>query len=136
MPLKLKVNPAVLGQATLSNVQMRHNLQAGNDRALQRFNIIWNGNIDQQSINTITNAQIIVERLYMDIRGSLLQRLPNDLVDKFNNTCLLIIIGIDNTGLICRLEIVVIKVTPLQNLLKRICSDTVKFPQCLMNAPT
>ena len=72
----------------------------------------------------------------MDVSGSLLQRLPNDLVNKFNNACLLIIIGIDNTGLICRFEVVVIEIAPLQNLLKSICSDTVKFPQCLMNAPT
>ena len=64
----------------------------------------------------------------MNIRGSLFKSFPDNLVDELHDTCLLILILIDDTGLVPLLEIIIIKVSPLKNLFEGISADPVEAP--------
>ena len=69
----------------------------------------------------------------MNIRGSLLKSFPDNLVNELHDACLLILILINDTGLVPLLEIVIIKVSPLKNLFKGISAYPVEAPQPIMN---
>src|SRR5260370_26820663 len=79
-PLRGAADAAVLGWPTLRDVQLRHDLDAGGDRRLQppgrRFLIV------EQPVDAIADAQTVLERFDVDVRGLGGQRAIDEQIDQ------------------------------------------------------
>jgi len=74
---------SVLRQAALGNIQPRHDLDAGNDRAgrarRRGFDFL------QHAVDTVTHLEPVLERLDVNIGGARLDRALEDQVDQAND---------------------------------------------------
>ena len=123
-----QIDTTVLRKPPFCDIQSRHDLESGNHRALKSLDVLRDRNVEQDSIDSIANTKIIGQGLDMNIRGSLLKGFPDNLVNELHDTCLLILILINDTGLVPLLEVVIIKVSPLKNLFEGISSYPVEAP--------
>ena len=81
----MQIHPAILRQAPLGDVHVRHHFEARDDGGLQKAQLRRHRHFVQNAIDAITNAQIVFERLDMNVRGALDDRLANDLVDELHH---------------------------------------------------
>ena len=72
---------------------MRHDFEARNDGALQHAQLRRHGHLVQDAVDAVADAQIVFQRLDVDIRGALVDRFADDLVDEFNHARLRVVIG-------------------------------------------
>ena len=62
----------------------------------------------------------------MDVRRALVERLADDLVDELDDGGLFVVVLVDHVRLVfAAIEVVVVEVTPFDNLLKRISANAV-----------
>src|SRR5205814_477244 len=78
------VDAAILRQPFLGNVHSRHDLDAGDEGGLVTFELRRHGRLVQDAVDAITDAQLVLGGLEMDVRGSVLVGLPDDLVDELD----------------------------------------------------
>ena len=64
---------------------MRHDFESRNDGALEHAQLRRHGDFVQNAIDPVPNAQIIFERLDVNIGGALDNRFTDDLVDEFDD---------------------------------------------------
>ena len=131
--LEGQIDPSILWQTPLRNVETRHDLQACDHRALQGFDVLRHCDIQQHTVHPVANAQIFRQRLDMDIRGPLVEGLPDNLVHELDHAGLLVLVLVDYAGLVLLLKIVIVEIPALQNLLERVGSNPVETAQTVMN---
>ena len=84
-PLQLQVDAPVLGQAPLRNVQVGHDLKSREYRGLQHLDLGGDWHLMEDAVDAVTDLKVILQRFDMDVGGSFLQRLAEDLVHEFNH---------------------------------------------------
>src|SRR6185295_15145042 len=75
-----QLDASVLRQASLGDVELRHDLDARHDRRLQParrgFDVV------QHAVDAVTDLELVLERLDVDIRRALLERPVDEQVDE------------------------------------------------------
>ena len=84
----LQIDAAVLRQAALGDVHVRHDFQARDDGRLQHAQLRRHRDFVQDAVDAVTNAQIVLQRLDVNIRGALDDRFADDLVDELDDATL------------------------------------------------
>ena len=83
--VRLQIHAAILRQTPLRDVHVRHHFQARDDGRLQHAQLRRHGHFVQNSVDPITDAQIVLQRLDVNIGRALDNRFANDLVHKFHD---------------------------------------------------
>ena len=73
------------GQAALGDVHVRHHFQARDDGRLQEAQLRRDRDFVQDAVDAVTNAQIVLERLDVDVGRALVNRFADDLVDELHD---------------------------------------------------
>src|SRR4030095_10343590 len=76
------LDAAVLGEAFLGDIEMAQNLDAGNDRRLEAFHLRRHGNLLQNTVDAIADAQFVFKRFEVNVRGAQIDGVAQDLVDE------------------------------------------------------
>ena len=84
---------AVLRDALLGDVQMTQDLEARDNRRLEFADLRRNVGFDQHAVNSITHAQLILERLDVNVGGAGFERLGHDLIHELDDRCILRRVG-------------------------------------------
>ena len=79
------MNAAILRQAALGDVHVRHHFQARDDGRLQQAQLRRHRDFVQDAVDAIANAQIVLERLDVNVGRALEDRFANDLVHEFHD---------------------------------------------------
>ncbi len=79
----------ILRQPLFSNVQVAENLDPGNNRRLEPLDLRRHRHVLQHAVNPVANAELLLERLQMDVRSPQLDRIPQHLVDEADDGRLL-----------------------------------------------
>ena len=69
----------VLRQPFLGDVQMAQNLDARNDGRLESLDLRRHRYFLQDAVNPVTDAELLLERLQVDVRGAQLDRVASKL---------------------------------------------------------
>src|SRR5262249_28709793 len=80
-----QVHSTILGQSPLGDVHVRHHFQARDDGRLQDAQLRRHSNFVQNSVYSISNPQIVFERLDMNVGRALHDGFPDDLVYEFHH---------------------------------------------------
>ena len=124
----LEVDAAVLGQAALRDVHVRHHFQARDDGRLQEAQLRRDRDFVQDAIDAVTNAQIVFERLDVDVGRAFVNRFTDDLVNEFHDRC----VGIVSVQVRARFD--VLKrfegAVGLENFVERFRADAVECFHC------
>src|SRR5262249_364489 len=106
LTVRLQINAPVLRQTTLRDVHVRHYFQARNDGGLQHPQLRRHSDLMQDSVDSITNPQIVLQRFNVNIGRALDDRFTNDLVHEFHHRRLgIVVIQLDSgLGVLQRLE--------------------------------
>ncbi len=121
--LRLQIDAAILRQAALGDVHVRHHFQARNDRALQHAELRRHGDLVQDAVDAVSDAQVVFERLDVDVGGALDDGFADDLVDELDDARL---------GVVARdvlrelIVLVVVGARGLENFLERFRADAVE----------
>ena len=91
--VRVQIDAAVLRQAALRDVHVRHDFEARDDGALQHAQLRRHGDFVQNAVDAVANAQIVLERLDVNVRGALVDRFADDLVDELDDAGLRIVAG-------------------------------------------
>jgi len=75
-------DPAILRQTFFRDVQVAQNFDAGHDGRLKPLDLRRDRHVLQHAVNAVTNAQLVLERLEVDIRGAQLDGVAQHLVDE------------------------------------------------------
>ena len=81
----LQIDAAVLRQTALGDVHVRHHFEARNDGRLEKAQLRRHRDFVQDAVDPVTNAQIVLERLDVNIGGAFLDRFPDDLVNELHD---------------------------------------------------
>ena len=81
----LQIDAAVLRQTPLGDIHVRHHFQARDDGRLQQAQLRRHRDFVEDAVDAVANAQIVLERLDVDVGRALVDRFANDLVDKFHD---------------------------------------------------
>ena len=76
------LDAAVLRQPLLGDVQVAENLDARHDGRLEALDLRRHRHVLQHAVNAVADAELVLERLEVDVRGPQLDRVPQDLVDE------------------------------------------------------
>src|SRR5713226_1326491 len=90
LPLDAHVDAAVLRQTLLRDVHSRHHLDAGDDRGLVTLQLRRHRGLVQNAVNAVADAQFVLRRLEMDVGRAVLKRLPDNLIDEFDDARFLV----------------------------------------------
>ena len=124
---ELEVDPAVLRHPALGDVEARHDFQTGDDRALQRLDVFRHGDLDQAAVDPVADAEIRAERLDVDVRCALVERLADDLVDELDHGGFLVVVLVDDVGLVlAAFDLIVVEIAAFEDLLEGVRADPVK----------
>ena len=80
--LDANLDAAVLRQAFFGDVEMAQNFDARNDRGLEPLDLRGHRHFLQHAVDAITDAQFVLERFEMNVRGAQFDRVLQDLVDE------------------------------------------------------
>ena len=83
--VRLQIHAAILRQTPLGDVHVRHHFQARDDGRLQDAQLRRHRDFVQNSVDAITNAQIVFERLDVNVGRALDDRFANDLVHELDD---------------------------------------------------
>ncbi len=83
--IRLQIHAPILGQTAFRDVHVRHHLQPRDDGRLQYTQLRRDGHFVQNSVDPIPNAQIVFQRLDVNIGRALDNCLANDLVHEFHH---------------------------------------------------
>ena len=70
MTAEFEVEASVLGQSSFSDVEVRHDFEAGDEGVLQEPHIGGHGHLLQRSIHAVADAQVVFQRLQMNVCGA------------------------------------------------------------------
>ncbi len=88
-----QIDAAVLRQAALGDVHVRHDFQARDDRALEHAKLRRHGDFVQDAVDAVADAEVVFERLDVDVGGALVDGFADDLVDEFDDARLGVVAG-------------------------------------------
>ena len=97
---ELQVDPAVLRDPALGDVETRHDFQTRDHRALQRLDVFRHRHLDQAAVDPVADAQVGGQRLDVDVGRALVERLADDLVDELDDAGLLVVVLVDDVRLV------------------------------------
>ena len=83
--VELQVDTAILRQPALGNVEVRHDLETRNQRVLQQAHVGRHRHLEKAAVNAVADAQIALQRLYVNVRGALAQGFTEDLVHEVHH---------------------------------------------------
>ncbi len=89
--VEFEVDAPVLRQAFFRDVEPRHDLQAGDDGGLQRFDVFRHRQFFEATVNAVADAQPVVLRFDVDVRGTLVEAATDDLVHETDDGGLLVL---------------------------------------------
>ena len=89
LAVRAYADAAVHGQALLRDVQVRHDLDARNDRGLHALELRWEIDLVEEAVDAVADAQLGLHRLEMDVGRALLVGLRDDLVHEADDRRLL-----------------------------------------------
>src|SRR5258706_7333041 len=84
------VNAAVLRQAPLGDVHVGHDLDARDDGRLKTFELWRHWRLVQHAVHSVTDAQIVLHRLQVNVGRPFAKRLTNDLVNELDDASFLV----------------------------------------------
>ena len=128
LALDADVDAAVLRQAFFGNVHAAHHLDARNERGLIAFQLRRHRRLMQNAVNAVANAQFVLRRFKVNVCRAVFERLPDDLVDEFDDTGLLIVLG--NFLVVGDFQLHRLVIA---HFIKRFGADAVIFLQCLFD---
>ena len=105
LPLGLQMNASVLRQALLGDVEFAHHLDAGNHRGLELLDVLRHGNLVQEAVDAVADAQAVRLWLDVNVRGLLRQRLADDLIHKLHHRGVLVLV-VDHIGLVTQMQLI------------------------------
>ncbi len=82
---RLQIHAPVLRQSPLGDVHVRHHFQSRNDRRVQQAQLRGHRDFVQDPVDPVTNANVALERLDMNIGRALHDRFANNLVHEFHH---------------------------------------------------
>ena len=80
--LDAHLDPAVLGEPLLCDVQVAEDLHPRDDRRLEFLDLRRHRHLLQHAVDPVTDAQLVLKRLQMDVRGPQLNGVLQHLVDE------------------------------------------------------
>ena len=80
-------------EALFGDVHAGHDLDAGDQGGLVALQLGRHGRLVQDAVNAVADAQLVLRRLEMDVRGAVLEGLPYNLVDKLDDAGFLVAFG-------------------------------------------
>jgi hypothetical protein len=92
-PMHLELDPAVLRHALLGDVQLRHDLQAAEDRGLEAIDLGRHGLFLEDAVDAVADLHAAGLGLQVDVARPGLDRLDQDLVDQPHHRGLLGLFG-------------------------------------------
>ena len=92
LALDADVDAPVLRQALFRNVHAAHHLDARNEGGLIPLQLRRHRRLMQDAVDAIPDAQLVLRRFKVDVRGAVLERFPDDLVDEFDDARLLVVL--------------------------------------------
>jgi len=84
-----QLDPTILGQPFLGDVQVGHDLDPADDRGRETLGAGWGLLLFQHAVDAVANAQPLVERLDVHVAGPLANCLDQDLVDELDQSAVL-----------------------------------------------
>ena len=76
---------AILRAAALGDVERGHDFQAGDDGILEELDALGHGGLVEHAVDAVADAEVLAERLEMDVGGALLEALAEDLVHELHH---------------------------------------------------
>ena len=80
-----EIDAAILRQPALGDVHVRHHFQAREDRRLKKPKLRRHGNFVEDAVDAVADAQIVFERLDVDVGGALVDGFADDLVHELDD---------------------------------------------------
>ena len=133
LSVQLQVDTAVLRQPALGDVQMRHDLEAGNQRGLEQPHVGRHRHLQQLAVHAVADSQVALQRLHVDVRGALFECFTEDLVHKVEHRGLLVGL-VQHGGLLLQVVVVVAAFAAFQQFLKVFRPHAVALVQGLQDA--
>ena len=85
----LELDAAVLRDAALGDVEVGEDLDAADDRGLEPVHLGRHGGLLQDAVDPVADRDLVLVRFDVDVRGPLVDRLDDDLVDQLDDARLL-----------------------------------------------
>ncbi len=78
----LEIDAAILRHAALGDVEIGHDLDARNHAGLQHLDLRRHGHFVQHAVDAVADAQVVLQRLDVNIGRAFVERRAHDLVDE------------------------------------------------------
>ena len=129
LALDADVDSAVLREAFLGDVHAGHDLDPRDERGLVPLQLRRHRRLVQDAVHAVTDAELILGRLEVNIGRPILERLPDDLVDELDHAGVLVALG----DFLVLVEENLKRLVVVLEFLKRLGADAVKFLERLFD---
>src|SRR5438477_5724265 len=83
--VRVQIHAAILRQTSFGDVHMRHHFQSRNNRGVKHAQLWRHRHFVQNSVDAVTNADVVLERLDVNIGRTLGDRFADTLINEFND---------------------------------------------------
>ncbi len=128
LAFQFKIDTAILRHAAFRDVEVRHDLDARKHAGLEHFDPRGHGHFMQHAIDAITDAQVVLQRLHVNIGRAFVERLAHDLVDEADDGCLGIVF-VQHAHFLLHIEAGVVDIASFQNRVEGFRTHAVAGPK-------
>ena len=123
-----EIDAAVLRHAALGDVEIGHDLDAGEHARLKHLDLRRHGNFVKHAVDAIPDAQIVLERLDVNVRRAFVEGRAHDLIDKADHGRLGILL-VEDVDFLLQVERRVVDIAAFQDGVEGLRADAVAGTQ-------
>ena len=127
--IQLEVDAAILRHAALGDVEIGHDLDARNHAGLQHLDLSRHGHLVEHAVDAVADAQIVFQRLDVDVSRALLERRAHDLVDETDDGRLGVVL-VEDVDLLLQVESGIVDLAALEDRLECLRANAITGTQC------
>ncbi len=124
----LEVDPAILGEAAFGDVELGHDLEAGEHRLLELLDVFGNGDFAEATVDAVAHAEFFLHGFDVNIGGVLFESLADDLVHEFDDRGFFVI-GVDDVGFVALFQVGGIDIAAFEDFFKGVGADAVEVAE-------
>ena len=124
----LEVDPAILGEAAFGDVELGHDLEAGEHRLLELLDVFGNGDFAEATVDAVAHAEFFLHGFDVNIGGVLFESLADDLVHEFDDRGFFVI-GVDDVGFVALFQVGGIDIATFEDFFEGVGADAVEVAE-------